>query len=198
MLDGGVIADEDIAHYADMTDLVARGEATKSCRLFYVANTPTANTTFLYAIAEDSTNKEWKYKMYQNGTVIDIGYSGVPFGSNTYISGACFGKDTDTAYYAKATTLKADGNHELHKVILSSGAVDSDSIITESSICIIRPLFLGNGEIAVLVGHYNDQNSDGTYKGKYTNWELKPLFVHASSGGSGAGSDLPNGEGVEF
>lgn len=179
LLDGGVIEDEDVAHYDDMTDLVQRGETSRSCRLFHVCKTTKANTAFLYAIADDSTNADWVYKLYLNGTSIDVGRSGVPFGSNTYISGACFGKDANTIYYAKATTASADGNHELHKVKISNGAVASDEIVTESSMCMIRPLFLGNGELATVVGHYNDQNSDGTYNGSYTAWELKPMFTHA-------------------
>lgn len=178
LLDGGVIADENVAHYADMTDLVQRGETSRSCRLFFVCKAPKSTTAFLYAVADDSTNADWAYKLYINGTSIDVGRSGVPFGNNTYISGACFGKDADTIYYAKATTTSADGNHELHKVKVSNGAVVSDEIITESSVCIIRPLFLGNGELATVVGHYNDQTQNG-YNGSFTAWELKPMFTHA-------------------
>lgn len=178
LLDNGEIADTNIAHYADMTDLVQRGETNQSCRLFYVCKTPKASTSFLYAIAGDSTNADWTYKLYKAGTVIDVGHSGVPFGSNTYISGACFGKDVDTVYYAKATTSLADGNHELHKVKISGTTVESDEIIAESAVGILRPLFLGNGEVATVVGCYNDQKSDGTYNGRYTEWTLKPMFTH--------------------
>ena len=178
-LDSGTIDDTDIAHYADMTDLIMQGSSSNRARLFYVAKTPKANTVFLYAQATDSTMSDFIYYIYDGTQSIAVGHSGTPFGNNHYISGACWGKDSNTVYYAKATTESADGNHELHKVVFSNGSVESDTIIAEASMCIIRPLFLGNGELATVVGHYNDQNSDGTYNGSFTAWELKPLFTHA-------------------
>lgn len=167
-----------IANPADMTDLIAQTADGKKGRLFTTARTAKAKTVFLYATAIDSASSDFTYKVYDDGTVTEIGMSGTPFGNVHYISGSCFGKDVDTIYYAKATTEKADGDHELHKVKISNHAVESDTIIAEASMCILRPLFIGNGEIAAVVGHYNDQKSDGTYNGSFTAWELKPLFVN--------------------
>lgn len=177
-LNSGSIDDNDVAHYEDMTNIIMQGLATTKARLFTVAKAPKASTYFLYAVADDSTMKDFTYYLYNNGTSVAIGKSGVPFGNNHYISGISFGKDVNTLYYIKATTLLADGNHELHKVILSNGSIQSDQIIAESSICMIRPLFLGNGEIAVCVGHYNDQNPNGTYNSSFTAWAMNPLFVN--------------------
>lgn len=178
-LNSGSIVDDRCADYADMTALIAQTENGLKGRLFYVAPTDLANTVFVYATAVDTASTDFIYKEYRDGTVVELGHSGVGFGNVHYISGACFGNDVDTVYYSKATTPKADGAHELHKVKISNNAAESDEIITEASMCILRPLFLGNGELATVVGHYNDQNSDGTYNGAFTAWELKPLFTHA-------------------
>lgn len=168
-----------IAKPADMTNLVAQTADGKKGRLFTTARTAKAKTVFLYATAIDSASSDFTYKLYDDGTVTEIGMSGAPFGNVHYISGICFGKNINTVYYAKATTEIADGNHELHKVKINNNSVQSDEIITEASMCILRPLFLGNGELASVVGNYNDQNSDGTYNGSFTAWELKPFFTHA-------------------
>lgn len=178
-LDNGPITDSSCAQKADMTELIAQTQSGLMGRLFFTAQTPKANTVFLYATALDTAGTDFKYKRYMDGTVTELGNSGVGFGNVHYISGACFGKDIDTIYYAKATTAIADGPHELHKVKVVNNAVSTDDIITEASMCILRPLFLGNGELATVVGHYNDQNSDGTYNGSFTAWELKPLFTDA-------------------
>ena len=174
-LDGGTIIDAGCAQYADMTFLIEQTVTGKKGRLFYTAKTPLANTMFLFATATDSTDTDYTYKRYSDGTVLEIGSSGAPFGNVHYICGECFGKDNDTVYYAKATTAEADGNHELHKVKINAGAVASDEIITEASMSIIRPLYLGNGELATSVGHYNDEE----HHGYFLRWELKPLFTHA-------------------
>jgi hypothetical protein len=178
-LNGGSIVDSGVANYDDMTALIAQTQNNLKGRLFYVAPTAKASTVFLYATALDTASLDFKYKRYVDGTVLELGNSGVGFGNVHYISGACFGKDADTIYYAKATTTKADGAHELHRVKIAGGPVEKDEIITEASMCIIRPLFLGNGELATVVGHYNDQNANGTYNGSFTSWELKPLFTCA-------------------
>lgn len=178
-LNGGSIVDQSCAQKSSMTPLIAQTTSTQKGRLFYAANTPLADTIFLYATATDSTDADFIYKVYNNGTVTEIGHSGTPFGNGHYISGACFGTDESTVYYSKATTEKADGAHELHKAKVTNNAVANDNIITEANMCILRPYFLGNGELATVVGHYNDQNSDGTYNGSFTAWELKPLFTHA-------------------
>lgn len=176
-LDSGTITDTSCAQKADMTSIIVQTTPTRMGRLFFVAKTPKAQTVFIYATSENNDQSDFVYKVHYNGTVVEIGHSGVGFGNTHYISGACFGKDTDTIYYSKATTSKADGNHELHKVKVVNNAVESDEIITEASMCILRPLFLGNGELATVVGNYNDQNSDGTYNGSFTAWELKPMFT---------------------
>ena len=168
-----------IAKPSDMTDLTTQTVDGKKGRLFTVAKTAKADTIFLYATAIDTSNNDYTYKIYNDGEIVEIGTSGTPFGNVSYISGVCFGKDVNTVYYSKATTIQADGAHELHKVKITNGSVESDDIVTETSICMIRPLFLGNGEIATVVGHYNDRFDDGTYNGSFTAWELKPLFTHA-------------------
>lgn len=177
-LNGESIFDNAIAHEADMTSIIQQGSATNRGRLFTVAKTPKSKTIFLYAIAESAAMTDFAYYLYNDGTSVEIGHSGVPFGNNHYLSGICFGKDENIIYYSTATTSAGDGPHELHKVTLLNGALEQDAIIAESSICLIRPLFLGSGEIAVLIGHYNDQNNDGTYNSSFTAWELKPLFVN--------------------
>lgn len=178
-LDNGPITDSSCAQNADMTALIPQTQSGLMGRLFFTAQAPKANTVFLYATALDTAGTDFEYKRYADGTITELGNSGVGFGNVHYISGACFGKDIDTIYYAKATTAVADGPHELHKVKVANNAVSSDDIITEASMCVLRPLFLGNGELATVVGHYNDQNSDGTYNGSFTAWELKPLFTDA-------------------
>ena len=177
-LESGSIDETDVAHYDDMTEIIQQGSSSYKARLLYTAKAPKANNVFLYADSTDSTLTDFTYKLYNNGTTVSIGSSGVPFGNNHYISGACFGKEITTIYYAKATTSIADGNHELHKVKINNNTVQSDDIVTEASMCIIRPLFLGNGELAALVGNYNDQTQNG-YGGSFTAWELKPLFTDA-------------------
>lgn len=178
-LNGGSIVDSSCAKKADMTSIITQTTSTQKGRLFFTAETELADTVFLYAIATDSTDADFVYKVYNNGTVTELGHSGTPFGNGHYISGACFGVDENTVYYSKAITEKADGAHELHKVKITNNAVSSDDIVTEAGVCVLRPLFLGNGELATVVGHYNDQNSNGTYNGSFTAWELKPLFTHA-------------------
>ena len=178
-LNSGTVDDINIAHSSDMTEIISQGSASNRARLFTVAKTSENSTVFLYAVAVDSAMSDFIYKLYDGSNSIDVGHSGTAFGNNHYISGACFGKDINTVYYSKATTSKADGAHELHKVKIANGAVESDEIITEASMCILRPLFLGNGELAVAVGHYNDQNDDGTYNRSFTAWKLKPLFTRA-------------------
>lgn len=173
-VNGGSVVNESCAKKSSMTTLTTQTTSTAKGRLFYTAKTPKANTVFIYAIADDAQDTNYTYKRYSDGTVLDIGKSGIPFGNTHYISGMCFGKDTDTVYYSKATTSVKDGNHELHKVRINSGSIESDTIITEASMCILRPLFLGNGELATVVGHYNDQTPIS-----FTVWELKPLFTHA-------------------
>ena len=179
LLDGGSMSDENVVHAEDMTFVRNQSTSTEKVRLLWTASAPKANPVFLYAVAVDSDSSDFIYYLYDGTNSIAIGHSGTPFGNVHYICGACFGKDTNTIYYVKATTSKADGAHELHKVKISNGTVASDDIITESAICMIRPLFLGNGEVATVIGHYNDQNSDGTYNISFTAWELKPLFTRA-------------------
>ncbi len=178
-LDNGPITDSSCAQVNDMTSLIPQTQSGLMGRLFFTAQTPKANTVFLYATALDTAGTDFEYKRYSDGTVVELGNSGVGFGNVHYISGACFGKDINTIYYSKATTAIADGPHELHKVKVANDAVSTDDIIIEASMCILRPLFLGNGKLATVVGHYNDQNSDGTYNGSFTAWELKPLFTDA-------------------
>lgn len=176
---GGAMETDGVATDSDMTVLTGQAVDGKKGRLFWCGKTELADTVFLYAQAVDTEDSDFTYRIYDNGTITDIGTSGVAFGNTSYISGMCFGKDTGTIYYAKATTDEADGDHELHKVKIANNAVSSDEIIAETSICMIRPLFLGNGEVATVVGHYNDQNGDGTYNGSFTAWELKPMFTRA-------------------
>ena len=178
-LNGGTMADDSIAQKSDMTELITQTADGLQGRLFFCAKTPLSETVFVYATAKTTALNDFTYKRYNNGQVTDVGSSGVGFGNVSYLSGMCIGNSPDTLYYSKATTSKADGNHELHKVKISNNVVASDEIITEASMCILRPLFLGNGELATVVGHYNDQNSDGTYNGSFTAWELKPMFTRA-------------------
>ena len=176
-LNSGPITDNAAARYGNMTYLAEQTQNNLMGRLFFTAPTPKSDTVFIFATAVNTTGSDFTYKRYKNGQVSEFGNSGVGFGNVHYTSGACFGNSIDTLYYAKATTAKADGNHELHKVKVSNNVVASDEIITEASMCILRPLFLGNGELATVVGHYNDQNSDGTYNGSFTVWQLKPMFT---------------------
>ena len=114
-----------------------------------------------------------------NGTTVDVGHSGVAFGNNTYNGGACFGNAQNVIYYSKATA-EAEGNHEVHKVRIDNGAVDTDSVICEGSMCLIRPLYLESGEVAVTVGHYNDTNPDQDENwNHFTHWQMKPKFIPA-------------------
>ena len=177
-LNGGATTDDNIAHIEEMTQLVQMTTGGKYGRLFYCANTALNSTIFLYAIATDETNKDFVYKIYKDGAIIDVGHSGIPFGNNHYISGACFGNNPNTVFYIKANTNNAEGSHELHKVVINNNAVEDDVVIATTSICAIRPLYLGNGELAMLVGKYNDQNDDGTYGGSFTKWTLNPSFVN--------------------
>lgn len=175
-LDGSSIEDSRCAKKSSMTDLGSQSTSSQIGRLFYGCPTPLAQTVFCFARADDSTNQDFTYKVYNNGTLIDIGKSGVPFGNTHYISGMCFGNDENTVYYAKATTSVTDGNHELHKVKLANNAVVSDSVICEAPLCLLRPLFVGNGEVAVTLGKYN---SVGGGSGEFTQWTLKPMFVQS-------------------
>lgn len=175
----GVASNDACAKASQMTYITTQTTSTLKGRLFFCAPTPLSETTFVYATAVNAESTDFIYKRYKDGQITEFGNSGIGFGNVHYISGACFGNSPDTLYYSKATTSKADGNHELHKVKISNNAVSSDEIITEASMCILRPLFLGNGELATVVGHYNDQNSDGTYNGSFTAWELKPMFTRA-------------------
>lgn len=178
-LNGGSIADDTLAQKDDMTELITQTASGLQGRLFFTAKAPLSETVFIYATAKTTALNDFTYKRYNSGVVTEVGSSGVGFGNTSYLSGMCIGNSPDTLYYSKATTAKADGNHELHKVKIANNAVISDEIVTEASMCILRPLFLGNGELATVVGHYNDQNSDGTYNGSFTAWELKPMFTRA-------------------
>ena len=178
-LSGGSASDENVATNTNMTLLNTLTNNGIYGRLLYAGKTQLSSTAYLYAIATDNTNKDFVYKLYLDNVVVDIGHSGVPFGNDHYISGACFGNDVNTVFYIKATTAKAESNHELHKVTVVNGAVESDQIIATTSICALRPLYLGNGELAFAVGQYNDQNTDGTYGHSFTKWKLNPMFVNA-------------------
>lgn len=176
-VDGSSIEDSRCAKKTSMTDLGSQSTSSQIGRLFYGCPTPLAQTVFCFARADDSTNQDFTYTVYNNGTLIEIGKSGIPFGNTHYISGMCFGNDENTVYYAKATTSVADGNHELHKVKLANNAVESDVVICEAPLCLLRPLFVGNGEVAVTLGKYNSLN--GGSGNEFTQWTLKPMFVQA-------------------
>jgi hypothetical protein len=177
-LDGGYMDDPDIAKAANMTVLTTQTSGDYIGRLFYAFPTVKSQTVFCYATS-NAAHTDFTYRLYDNGTIIDVGHSGVAFGNNTYIGGACFGNSKDTIYYSKATA-EAEGNHEMHKVRIDNGTVISNDVICDCSMCLIRPLYLESGEVAVTVGHYNDTNPEQEENwNPFTHWQMKPKFLQA-------------------
>lgn len=177
-LDGGSMDDESLARAANMTVLTTQTSGDNIGRLFYAFPTEKANTVFCYAIS-NSAQTDFTYRLYNNGTITDLGHSGVSFGNSTYIGGACFGSTQNIVYYSKALDT-AEGNYEIHKVKILNNVVDGDEIICTSSMCMIRPLYLASGELAVTVGHYNDTNPESLENwNHFTHWQMKPKFLQA-------------------
>lgn len=159
-----------------LTRLVQQTLNNVQCRLLYTAKTPLANTIFLYARATSSDNNDYIYNVYNDGDSAEIAHSGLPFGSVSYMSGACFGYAPNIIYYAKCIGNKSDGPHELHRAIIDGENI-VDVLIATSSICMIRPLYCDNGMIVVANGYYHDGNGDGSEQGNYFDWTLNPRFL---------------------
>lgn len=160
----------------DLTQITQQSSGGKQGRLLFVARTALADTVFLYAQAVTTDNNNYTYKRYNNGTITEIAQSGRPFGNVSYISGACFGYSPDIVYYSTCIGNRSDGPHEVHRAII--GQTVDDALIATSGICMIRPIYLDNGFIAVANGYYNDPNGDGSGTSNYTRWKLQPMFLH--------------------
>ena len=153
--DGSNIDTTNTTSRYDMTNVVQRNTSVRM-RLLDVKN-----DAILYAVSDNVAMTDFIYKRYENGVITDLGHSGKPFYmSSSYLSGACFGKDTDTAIYSIATDdVNADGSHELHKVSINNNVVTTDELIKSSSLIIGRPLCYDGDSVMAFMGKYFDVSS---------------------------------------
>ena len=156
-------------------------------------NSPTANPNYRYSVTPctsgdiftvnakgASLGRAWAF-IQSDGTVIQRADDSVTV-TNLILkapanSAYLIVNDNNTGTNSYVGAPYADGSHEIHKVTINNGTIETDVVIYTASMSLIRPLYCGCGKLLVSCGHYNDQNLDGTYDQSFLNWNLSPLFV---------------------